>query len=105
MRLTFYVVYEGTNERTERVSIVWIPNPHRFMNVSISSSCHRTPTPEREKRRKGDKRTPSPECDELRRLRELKEMQELTVKEDEKYVKEPLDPKLFEWDTKVIRIV
>ena len=29
----------------------------------------------------------------------------LTVKEDEKYVKEPLDPKLFEWDTKVIRIV
>ena len=41
----------------------------------------------------------------MRRLRELKEVQELTVKEDEKYVKEPLDPKLFEWDTKVIRIV
>ena len=28
-------------------------------------------------------------------------MQELTVKEDEKFVKEPLDPKLFEWDEKV----
>lgn len=40
----------------------------------------------------------------MRRLRELKEMQELTVKEDEKYVKEPLDPKLFEWNSKVIYI-
>ncbi len=56
-----------------------------------------SPSPKRgQKRRKT--RSPSPECDELKRLRKLKEIQELVVKDSEKYVKEPLDPSLFEWD-------
>merc|ERR1712223_1280568 len=36
-----------------------------------------------------------------KRLKRMKEMQDLIVKEDEKYVAEPLDPKLFVWDDKV----
>ena len=30
----------------------------------------------------------------------MKEIQDLVVKEEEKYVAEPLDPNLFEWDDK-----
>ena len=45
-------------------------------------------------------RSPSPETEELKRLKRMKEMQDLIVKEDQKYVAEPLDPKLFVWDDK-----
>merc|ERR1711976_783826 len=41
------------------------------------------------------------ETDELKRLKRMKEIQDLVVKEEEKYVAEPLDPELFEWDNKV----
>lgn len=73
----------------------------RGRNFSSRRRRERTPTLSPEpglKRRR--QRSPSVECDELRRLRELKKIQELVVKEDEKYVKEPLDPNLFEWDDK-----
>ena len=45
-------------------------------------------------------RTPSPDTEELKRLKKMKQIQDLVVKEEEKYVKEPLDPDLFEWDPK-----
>ena len=45
-------------------------------------------------------RTPSPDTDELKRLKKMKQIQDLVVKEEEKYVAEPLDPDLFEWDPK-----
>ena len=63
----------------------------------------RTPTPEREKKRRekeDGKRSPSPDCDELKRLKELKDIQELNVKEDDMFVKEPADPSQFEYDEK-----
>merc|ERR1712115_46212 len=43
-------------------------------------------------------RTPSPECDELRRINKMKEIQGLVVPESEKYVAEPQDPSLFKYD-------
>merc|ERR1739836_253657 len=39
--------------------------------------------------------------EELKRLKKMKQIQDLVVKEEEKYVAEPLDPELFEWDDKV----
>ena len=47
---------------------------------------------------KHKERSPSPDCPELKKLRELKAIQELVVKDSEKYVAEPPDPKLFEYD-------
>lgn len=54
-----------------------------------------SPSPEPKK-----KRSPSPECEELQKLRKLKEIHELVVKDDEKFVAEPPDPSQFEWDGK-----
>ena len=42
----------------------------------------------------------SPETEELKRLKRKKEIQDLVVKDEEKYVAEPLDPDLFHWDDK-----
>merc|ERR1711920_1085781 len=38
---------------------------------------------------------------ELKQLKRMKEIQDLVVKEEEKYVAEPLDPAQFMWDDKV----
>ena len=48
------------------------------------------------KRRKS--RSPTPDTAELKRLKKMKQIQDLVVKEEDKYVSEPLDPDLFEWD-------
>ena len=50
--------------------------------------------------KKRKSKSPSPETDELKQLKRMKEIQDLVVKEEEKYVAEPLDPDLFEWDNK-----
>ena len=50
--------------------------------------------------KKRKSRSPTPDCEELKRLKRMKEIQDLVVKEEEKYVAEPLDPDLFEWDGK-----
>lgn len=43
-------------------------------------------------------RSPSPECEELKRLKMLKEIHELVVRNDEMFVAEPADPRNFEYD-------
>ncbi|XP_059079126.1 protein Son-like isoform X2 [Tigriopus californicus] len=43
-------------------------------------------------------RLPSPDCEELRRLKKLKAIQEFAVKDDEKYVSVPPDSNDFEYD-------
>merc|ERR1712141_949815 len=43
-------------------------------------------------------RSPSPECEELRRINKMKEIQGLIVQDSEKYVAEPQDPSLFKYD-------
>ena len=53
---------------------------------------------EKEKRKR--ERSPTPESMELKQLKRMKEIQDLVVKEEEKYVAEPLDPNLFCWDDK-----
>ena len=55
---------------------------------------------EAKKAKKRKSKSPSPETDELKQLKRMKEIQDLVVKEEEKYVAEPLDPDLFEWDNK-----
>lgn len=50
--------------------------------------------------KKRKSRSPSPETEELKQLKKMKNIQDLVVKESEKYVAEPLDPELFEWDDK-----
>ena len=78
----------------------------KFINRVTSSGqfMHHTqylfPLPIAAEKAKKRERSPSPETEELKRLKRMKEMQDLIVKEDEKYVAEPLDPKLFVWDDK-----
>merc|ERR1712141_941751 len=45
-----------------------------------------------------ENRSPSPECDELKRINKIKDIQGLIVQESEKYVAEPQDPNLFKYD-------
>ena len=68
------------------------------MDADKKRRKERTPTLSPSPKRARKEKSPSPECDELKRLRKLKEIQELVVKDSEKYVAEPLDPNLFEWD-------
>ena len=53
-----------------------------------------------EKERRKRERSPTPESMELKQLKRMKEIQDLVVKEEEKYVAEPLDPAQFMWDDK-----
>ena len=53
-----------------------------------------------EKERRKRDRSPTPESMELKQLKRMKEIQDLVVKEEEKYVAEPLDPAQFMWDDK-----
>ncbi len=52
----------------------------------------RTPTPE--------DRDSSPETSEALTIKRLKEIENLVVKDSEKYVAEPMNPDMFEWDEK-----
>ena len=45
-------------------------------------------------------RSLTPESDELKRLKEMKAITSLVVKDSEKYVAEPADPSEFEWNNK-----
>lgn len=59
--------------------------------------------PDRPKRRSPSKspiRDSSPETEEAKTLKKLKDIQDLVVKDEEKYVAEPLNPDMFEWDEK-----
>ena len=78
-----------------------------FRNDERTPTLSPSPEREEEKRKKRTRsrsssksRSESPECDELQRLRKLKDIQELKVKDSEKYVAEPQDPKQFEYDSK-----
>jgi hypothetical protein len=53
----------------------------------------RTPSPESDGRS-------TPETEEAQTIIRLKEIQDLVVKDSEKYVAEPPNPDLFEWDPK-----
>ena len=53
----------------------------------------RTPSPESD-------RGSSPETAEAKTIIRLKEIQDLVVKDSEKFVAEPPNPDLFEWDEK-----
>ena len=55
----------------------------------------RTPSPDR-----ASDRSSSPETNEAKTLKRLKDIQDLVVKESEKYVADPPNPDLFEWDEK-----
>lgn len=54
-----------------------------------------SPSPKTERARD---RLPSPDCEELRRLKKLRAIQELAVEDNEKYVAEPPDRNDFEYD-------
>jgi hypothetical protein len=53
----------------------------------------RTPSP-------GSDRESSPETSEAKTIKRLKDIRDLVVKDSEKFVAEPPNPDLFEWDEK-----
>ena len=73
----------------ERRGKHFLDNSNRHHKDDIAGS-------KRDKKHKS--RTPSPESEELRRLKEMRAVTSLEVKESEKYVAEPEDPSQFEWN-------
>ena len=59
--------------------------------------------PDRPKRKsptKSPDRDSSPETEEAKTLKKLKDIQDFVVREEEKYVAVPPNPDMFEWDEK-----